>query len=438
MQAVDSETENQRNYERLMVALETSQGNLDLLIAVCDDANLQAALTQQYISELQEQEIPHYRVFVQRRDPSLRYALEQLVQQQPDLQQGQGVVTVQGLDDLLSLRLGADQSEQERLFGYLQWTREALRQFNFPVVIWVNRVLLVQLAEKAPDFWSWRGGVFWFAGQTDAPQPGEAVVSPSRGTSPVKTIEPKLADLLHLIEQIEQEQGQNAPQLAALYEQLGELYAQRFDSGNQRQFAILAYKRAIQLQRKLGGRAELAESLERLGHLYLELKNDVHPALEAYQEAIELYREVGARLGEANTLRAIGDVLQFLNRSDEALSHYQQAIGLYREVGDRLGEANVLQELGKLQTDAEAGLADLNQAQERYEQIGDQYSQSCNWLFIADCYLQLQNTTAAIQALQQSAALAAKIGYAPFQQDALDKIAQLRSPAPPPDSDSAT
>jgi hypothetical protein len=33
---------------------------------------------------------------------------------------------------------------------------------------------------------------------------------------------------------------------------------------------------------------------------------------------LQFYRDIGDRLGEANTLKAIGDVLQFLTRSDEA------------------------------------------------------------------------------------------------------------------------
>ena len=396
MQAVEIEAENQRSYERLMVALEASQGKLDLLIAVCDDRNLQEALMRQYIAELQQQGIAHYRVIVQQQDPSLRQALGQLVQQQPALQQqAPAVVTVQGIDTFLSARLGKVKSEQEQLFGYLQWTREALREFHFPVVIWVNRVLLVQLAEQAPDFWSWRGGVFWFEGKTGAPPLMPEMVSNQAKKIPVDRTQPELTELLLLIEQIEQQDGRDAPPLAALYEQLGQIYAHRMSSDNDRQFAIQAYKRAIQLQRKLGAKAELAESLERLGNLYFELKDNVAPALEAYTEAIGMYREVGespsetqgARLGEANTLKAIGDVLQFLDRRTEALANYEQAIGMYREVGEspsetqgaRLGEANTLKAIGDvlqfLDRRTEA-LANYEQAIGMYREVGESPSET--------------------------------------------------------------
>jgi tetratricopeptide (TPR) repeat protein len=146
------------------------------------------------------------------------------------------------------------------------------------------------------------------------------------------------------------------------------------------------------------------------------------------QQLLTFYREVGDRLGEANTLKAIGDVLQFLDRRGEALNNYEQAIGIYREVGARLGEANILQAFGKLQDDPAQGLDYLNQAQEIYQSIGDQYSQSLNSIFIAICQEKLQKIEAAIQTLQQAAHLAAEIGYEPLQTHALGMIAELQQP----------
>jgi tetratricopeptide (TPR) repeat protein len=470
MQTVDREADNQHSYERLMVSLEASQGKLDLLIAVCDDPNLQEAITQQYATELQHQGITHHRVFVRRQDASLRYALEQLVQEKPELQhESSGVVTVQGLGDLLAFRLGAETSEQERLLGYLQWTREALREFSFPVVIWVSRALLVQLAEKAPDFWSWRGGVFWFTGETDALQLVESVASAPQKVALAKAIEPDLAALLQWIEQLEQQQGRDAPQLASLYERLGQVYAQRGDSGTHRQFAIQAYRRAIQLQRKQASKAELAESLEQLGNLYFELKDNVKQALEAYEEAIGIYREVGDRLGEANTLKAIGDVLQFLKRSTEALQNYEQAIGIYREVGDRLGEANTLKAIGdvlqflKRSTEAlqnyeqaigiyrevgdrlgeantlqamgvvhnkpDEGLKYCRNALDIYRQIGDVYSQSRNLIYFTPRVLwQLKQYAEIESCLLNGIKLAQEISYLPFVEDAEAMLVSIQQP----------
>ena len=345
-----------------------------MLIAVSDDRNLREILIQQYETELRQQDFLTYRVRVRNQDPSLRYALAQLVETEPDLQQGKSaVITVLGVDDLLSVKLDAPKSEQDRFFGYLQWTREALRQFRFPIVLWLTEPVLVRLAEKAPDFWSWRGGVFWFTRESTPVEIANISVS-----NPISRIAPKeigglpLSEILRLIEQIEAEEKE-APLLATLYDSLARAYQQRYDSYQERHLAIKAYEKAITLQTKLGLQADLASSLKNLGNLYFELKDEVKLADDCYQQALKIYREVGDRLGEANTLIAIGDVLQFLDRRDEALNHYSQALDFYREVGDRLGEANTLIAIGDvlqfLKRSSEA-LNHYSQALDFYREVG--------------------------------------------------------------------
>ncbi len=342
MQAIDRGADNQQNYDQLMVSLEASQGKLDLLIAVCEDQALQAAMIQQDEQELQQQGVQTFRVFVNWQDPSLRYALEQLIDREPGLQAGQpAVVTVQGVEALLSVRLDAPQSQQERFFGYLQWTREALRRFSFPIVLWVTAPVLCQLARQAPDFWIWRGGVFWFGLNPDEIHRQKAEPPSLKETfAPIAELDGALLQLLQRIEQLEQAPEPDLLQLATLFEQLGVVYASRGQSVSNHQFAIQAYQRAIHLQRQLGHQAELADSLTKLGDLYFELKDDLQPAVKAYEEALQIYRQQGDRLGVAHSLKAMGDVRQLLNQRGDALSHYQQALQIYRRQGDRLEAAH--------------------------------------------------------------------------------------------------
>ncbi len=111
----------------------------------------------------------------------------------------------------------------------------------------------------------------------------------------------------------------------------------------------------------------------------------------------------------------------------EALENYEQALGLYREIGDRLGEANVLQEYGKLQEDFSKALEYYQSAQELYVQIGDKYSQSRNLLyFIANAQRELEQQEQAINSLNRAAVVAEEIGYEPFRESALKKIAEIR------------
>ncbi|MEH1957405.1 tetratricopeptide repeat protein [Nostoc sp.] len=314
----DPKAENQRNYQKLIVALEASQGILNLLIAVCDDRNLREKLIRQYETELRQQDFLTYRIRVRNQDPSLRYAVAQLIEAEPDLQQDKpAVITVLGIDELLSVKLDAPKSEEDRFFGYLQWTREALRQFRFPIVLWLTEPMLARLVEKAPDFWSWRGGVFWFKRESAPLELARDNVS--QHISKTVSEEPgglPLEEILRLIEQIEA-QEKEAPLLATLYESLAEAYEQRYHSQQERQLAIKAYEKAIALQTKLGLKADLASSLEKLGNLYFEFQDEVKKANDCYQQALLIYQNIGDRQGEANRLRAISNVLQFLKRSEQ-------------------------------------------------------------------------------------------------------------------------
>ena len=471
------EYDDERNYQRLVTALEASQGILNLLIAVCDDEASQRQVTERYEAELREQGVFCAHLRVNHKQPSLRLALEQVVAQQPAAMAGEAALTVEGVDGLLSLRLSGEQSQQDRFFGYLQWTREALLEFKFPIVVWMGESVVDRLAERAPDFWSWRGGVFWFEGRPQAErvskgdgyatqQQPQVYQFQSRGEQRKGAL--SVEELLRLIESVEAQQGEDAPLLSSLYGQLGEAYDNRGGSGAERHFAIEAYEAAVASQRRQGLREELAKSLYRLGKLYFELQDDVARGKAAFEEAIELYREFGDRHGEANTLQAIGDVLQFKKRTDEALESYQQAIDIYRTVGDRLGEANTLQAIGdvlqfKKRTDealdsyqqaidiyrtvgaslgeanALQGLASLEEdkflalealerAQQIYENIGDNYSQGRNLvLFIGPTQLQLGQTKAALQSFQTAAEIGQAINFEALTQYAQQKIDEIQT-----------
>ncbi|MDB9372790.1 tetratricopeptide repeat protein [Nodularia sphaerocarpa CS-585] len=195
---------------------------------------------------------------------------------------------------------------------------------------------------------------------------------------------------------------------------------------DRRDQALERYEQALKFYRDIGNRLGEAHTLQAIGDVlqFLKLSDE---ALEHYQQALIFYCDIGARLGEANTLKAIGDVLQFLDRRDQALERYEQALKFYRDIGARLGEANILQEFGKLQPEPQSALKYLQSAQTLYTQIGNVYSQSRNLLLIADVQLKMADSDAAINSLNNAAALASTINYAPFQEYAQKRIAEINS-----------
>ncbi|MEY3299380.1 MAG: hypothetical protein RLZZ597_2640, partial [Cyanobacteriota bacterium] len=161
MSALDLSPLNRRAYRKLLLAMTLEAQRLELLLAITDDRNLQDQIITAYEAELKAQGITPLRVRLDPKRPSLRAALQDLTDQTPALQTGEPVVvTVLNAGELLGVRLKDEKSEQEKFFFSLQWTREALQAFAFPIVLWLPDAIATRLAQQAPDFWSWRGGVF--------------------------------------------------------------------------------------------------------------------------------------------------------------------------------------------------------------------------------------------------------------------------------------
>lgn len=84
----DVNSQNQDNYDDLLVSIEAGKDILNLLIAVCDDSDCRDRIISDYEAEL-EPDIRRYRVELARGEPSLRSALANLVAQEAYLQQGE-------------------------------------------------------------------------------------------------------------------------------------------------------------------------------------------------------------------------------------------------------------------------------------------------------------------------------------------------------------
>ncbi len=378
------EGENQDAYDDLIVSIEAQKRGLNLLIAVCDDASFRDEIIAQYEAELQPAFRP-YRVTLARQEPSLKAALNQLVQQEEYLrQQNLAVITVTGAEQFYFLRLGNEQSEQEKFFGYLQWTREGLREFPFAIVLWVTNQILVNLIKKAPDFWSWRNGVFRFESQKTNAIPGKELENirfvfsdtelASTDTNETNRFFLPIQDLQRLIEKIEQERGTKDPTLATLYSRLGDIYHSRLNRGEsqnyqeEQELAIKYWRQASELQNELGLQIDLANSLNNLAGIY-RATGQYSEAEPLYKQALELRKRL---LGDnhpsfATSLNNLAGLYKSTGQYAKAELLYQQALELRKRLWGE-NHADVAVSLNNL--------ALLYDEQGRYDEAEPLYLQS--------------------------------------------------------------
>ena len=375
---VDPDEQNETAYEELIVSIEAGEGTLSLLLAVCDDSRLRDEIISRYETELAP-DIRHYPLQIIRGEPSLTQTIRNKVQEDEYLRNGgRAVVTIIGAEQLFFLKLGEDRSEQEIFFGYLQWTREALRDFHFPIVLWVTHQLLAQLARHAPDFWSWRKGVFRFTSRkSGAVRSSEieairSVLDDLNLSTDDDHLLP-LEDLKALIAQTEERQSKD-PLLATLYSQMGQIYAGRLQRGEAIDYqkemgeAIGYFHQAADLQTELGQETDLANSLGWLGKLYKD-KGDYSKAEPLYLQTLDLKKRL---LGDdhpnvAASLNNLALLYQSQGLYSEAEALFIQAL----EMGKRLlgdDHPNVATSLNNL--------ALLYQSQGRYSEAEPIYVQA--------------------------------------------------------------
>jgi tetratricopeptide (TPR) repeat protein len=275
---VDDESLNEDSYDGLVSLIEASKGVLSLLIACCKPGDFQTQMINRYEAELAPK-IPCYRVVLNQKEPSLRAALEQLVQDCPELKKphASAVITVTGTEALMDFVSKSDsnhRSELNRFFGYLQWTREGLREFPYPIVLWVTPNILSRLSLEAPDFWSWRSGVFRFVAPT-VEETG--VINQTWEKSPLIESETRLIlPLDELLEQVEslEKQAMETPALATLYNRVARAYANRLKTrqtqnySQERDLAIDFFHKSLALQQKLNLLRAQSDTLLGLGNLY--------------------------------------------------------------------------------------------------------------------------------------------------------------------------
>lgn len=401
---------NKVSLRRLVLTVEANSQSLELLIAVCDDRNLQAKVIEQYEAELREKGIEPFRVRLNPKEPSLRQSVTELVEREARLSSGKpAVVTVLNAEALLGVTLGEEKSEQERFFFSLQWTREALLRFEFAVVLWVPDSIATRIGQRAPDFWSWRGGVFEFgAGEgvssVGDTQPSRMVAFDARENRKEGTA---VETLLVQIKALEESAPESAL-LITLYNDVGEAYKGRYAYGE----ALIWYEKALALAERRENLAGQARALRNIGD---SLRFSGRPAdsVQYYEQALEVVREIGDRQGETAPLIGLGNAYNSLGQYQRAIDFYQKRLEIAQEIGDRQGEANSLGGLGN----AYRSLGQYQRAIDFYQQsleikreIGDRRGEANSQFNTGLALLKLNQKETARTAFKEAQQLYTSIG----------------------------
>ncbi|WP_290599505.1 tetratricopeptide repeat protein [Anabaena sp. AL93] len=357
---------NEQTYISLLVSIEAGIGMLQIFIAVCDADRQRENIIANYEKELAYID-NIYRVYLDGQEPSLKQAITQQVTLKEN-----AIATVLGAEKLGSF----NQDELlKKFFGYLQWTREALRELKMPIILWIPSRIYAQIAKQAPDFWSWRNGVFHFQ-----PEPSlvtnellinrNSEVILDNQASSIFSPEQLEASLAEAINQW----GANSSKLETLYSQLGNLYSERVQSGKsadrERELALAQkyLNQAIVLQTQFQQQDALANTLNKLALLYYSQGryNDAEPL---YLQSLDILKR---QLGDdhphvATSLNNLAALYKAQGRYNDAEPLYLQSLDIRkRQLGDDHPDVGT----------SLNNLAGLYESQGRYNDAEPLYSQS--------------------------------------------------------------
>jgi tetratricopeptide (TPR) repeat protein len=340
---------NKQTYLSLLVSVEAGVGMLQIFIAVCDADRQRENIIANYEQEL----APNhniYRVYLDSQEPSLKQAITQQVTLTEN-----AIAIVLGAETLGSF----NQNESlKKFFGYLQWTREALRELKMPIILWIPSRIYDQIPKQAPDFWSWRNGVFHFQPELSLVQ-GNFSINQSLGNikdnqegsvfSP-EQLEASLAEAI-------QQWGADSSKTEVLYSQLGTLYAERVESAKstdkQKELTLAQeyLKQAIVLQTKFQKLEALATSLNNLAVLY-DNQGKYSEAEPLYLDALEMRKRLftGDHPDVATSLNNLAGLYYNQGKYSEAEPLYLDALEMRKQLftGDHPDVASSLNNLALL------------------------------------------------------------------------------------------
>ncbi len=336
--ALDEETE----LRALSQALRLAQG-FKLIFVRCNQPQQQkklAAALGAGLPEFNVQEI-HFDEPIMHLLDELRSRIEEPA---PD------AVFVSGLEYSLPTATDADSSP---LVANLNASRNSFPQIiACPLVLWIPEYILNAIMLGAPDFFSIRSGVYFFAATPgDTIETARILTSGAEWTTANLTLAEKqeridaIKSLLADYEALPGEQRDHRAEIR-LHLRLGNLLF----AGGLYNSAQKHYQQTLILAKELGDHSYEGYALGSLGNIY-HAQGQLLQAAIAFEKSLKISREIDDQSSEGMALESLGGVYWSQERLSDAERACKEAAQIFRKLGDRVSEGSTLGNLGAIYED---------------------------------------------------------------------------------------
>ncbi|MFQ4135316.1 tetratricopeptide repeat protein [Nodosilinea sp. PGN35] len=397
-------------------------------------------------------------------DPNLTYlqdALKQRIDQLPQsisaLMTPKRVILVKGLENSIGLF-----GDYPPVLQDLNFVRDALADsVPYPVLFCLPSYAINRVIKFAPDFWSWKSGVFRLLASHDS-QDEASIYALHAQKMLGNASQLEKQERIRLLEKLAQEfdplaANRSKADLRIAAQALVELGIVHISSGEflkaqavLEPIAQIFEKPGWQLEAKsdlaiyikyLIWRGHLdvvlgntAKAEQRLGTA-LALNNDVSPILKAtsycylgsikaqqdqieeaiwlFQQSLKIEERIGDAQGQAATLHEIAKIKALQNNIEEAIALFNQSLNIKEYIGDALGKAATLHEIARIkaqQNNVEEAILLFHQSLEIFERIGNAHGKAVTLNEIAKIKGQQGNAKEAITLFHLALEILQRIG----------------------------
>ena len=299
-----------------------------------------------------------------------------------------------------------------------------------PLVLWMPEYVLTAIIRGAPDFFSVRSGVYYFAATPQetaafaeslaAGEEWQAALLPfEEKQERIAAIESLLDDYCTLSSTQRDRRAE-----ARLLTRLGGLYWRLARWAEAEKY----YQQNLEIYREIGDRVHEGITLKNLGNVYYS-QGRLAEAEHCYQRSLEISQEVRDRVNEGAAFIGFGNLYYSQERWAEAEKYYQQSLEINREVGDRVREGITLNNLGLVYSNQ----GRWAEAEKYYQQslgisqkVGDRLSEGQILNNLGLVYDEQGRWTEAEKAYQQSLEINREVGDRVSEGRTLKNLALLR------------
>ena len=243
--------------------------------------------------------------------------------------------------------------------GYMNLQREAFAEHPHAVIFWVHEYGLREIATHAPDFWSWRSGVFDF--RSEMPEMPLTAVQTALAEPLVfhdrDDLKRRISLYQRLFEEHSQQQNPDEHFLSSLLIKLGSAFYLLEDFDKSEDYSRLALERS-KLARD--GRTESA-ALHMLGMLAGE-RLQLDEAEDLYRQSLAISEQIGDDVRIAPTYHQLGTIAQERGQLDQAEEWYRRSLQINERMGLERDAATGYHQLGMIAQER----GQLDQAEDWY------------------------------------------------------------------------